>query len=212
MLVTWLKERYFTAEINRPEDDLQILSSVFRLVYSDTNEFLLGLHKILEAIEEAMSEDNIVQNNLSEWRRLLSRSLTVLEGLRQQSSNLIDEFHPSSKGVSSPSYRWHSLDPGLQGPHDIPWKVFYQGPCSRHDFTQTKRLLATLNNSIEAAKNQVHRTSSVLQSTMSLIESKRGISQAESVAKLTELAFFFIPLAFSASFFSMPVDVCLLPR
>ena len=40
---------------------------------------------------------------------------------------------------------------------------------------------------------------------MSLVESKRGISEAESVTKLAELAFFFIPLTFAASLFSMQV-------
>lgn len=40
---------------------------------------------------------------------------------------------------------------------------------------------------------------------MSLIESKRGIAEAESVTKLTEWAFFFIPLTFTASMFSMHV-------
>ena len=40
---------------------------------------------------------------------------------------------------------------------------------------------------------------------MSIVESKRGIAEAESVTKLAELAFFFIPLTFSASIFSMQV-------
>ena len=44
-----------------------------------------------------------------------------------------------------------------------------------------------------------------LVANMSIVESKRGIAEAESVTKLTELAFFFIPLTFSASIFSMQV-------
>lgn len=44
-----------------------------------------------------------------------------------------------------------------------------------------------------------------LLTTMSLVESKRGIAEAESVTRLTELAFFFIPLTFSATVFSMQV-------
>ncbi|KAL8988735.1 MAG: hypothetical protein Q9177_002240 [Variospora cf. flavescens] len=44
-----------------------------------------------------------------------------------------------------------------------------------------------------------------LMTAMSLVESKRGIAEAESVTKLTELAFFFIPLTFAASLFSMQV-------
>lgn len=40
---------------------------------------------------------------------------------------------------------------------------------------------------------------------MSVVESKRGTAEAESVTKLTQLAFLFIPLTFSASIFSMQV-------
>ena len=56
--------------------------------------------------------------------------------------------------------------------------------------------------------NMKQRTQSSYQSlmaNMSIVESKRGIAEAESVTKLTELAFFFIPLTFSASIFSMQV-------
>ena len=41
---------------------------------------------------------------------------------------------------------------------------------------------------------------------MSLLESRRGIAEAESVTKLTELAFLFIPLTFSAALFSMQIE------
>lgn len=42
---------------------------------------------------------------------------------------------------------------------------------------------------------------------MSLIESKKAITQAEQVTKLTQLAFFFIPLTFVAGLFGMNVRV-----
>ncbi|KAL8757625.1 MAG: hypothetical protein Q9184_004161 [Pyrenodesmia sp. 2 TL-2023] len=60
---------------------------------------------------------------------------------------------------------------------------------------------------LHIAKVQERRktTHGSLMTAMSLVESKRGISEAESVTKLTELAFFFIPLTFAASLFSMQV-------
>ncbi|KAI4193099.1 MAG: hypothetical protein LQ348_002970 [Seirophora lacunosa] len=60
---------------------------------------------------------------------------------------------------------------------------------------------------LQVAKVQERRriTYGSLMTAMSLVESKRGISEAESVTKLTELAFFFIPLTFAASLFSMQV-------
>ncbi|KAF2112533.1 hypothetical protein BDV96DRAFT_579863 [Lophiotrema nucula] len=41
---------------------------------------------------------------------------------------------------------------------------------------------------------------------MSLLESKRSIKEAESVTRLTELAFIFIPLTFVSSLFSMQIQ------
>lgn len=60
---------------------------------------------------------------------------------------------------------------------------------------------------LQIAKVQERRriTYGSLMTAMSLVESKRGIAEAESVTKLTELAFFFIPLTFAASLFSMQV-------
>ncbi|RKK89171.1 hypothetical protein BFJ68_g16776 [Fusarium oxysporum] len=47
---------------------------------------------------------------------------------------------------------------------------------------------------------------SVLMSSMSISESQRAITQAERVGKLTLLAFIFVPLSFTTSFFGMNVQ------
>jgi hypothetical protein len=41
---------------------------------------------------------------------------------------------------------------------------------------------------------------------MALLDSRRSIAEAQSVTKLTELAFFFIPLTFAASLFGMQIE------
>ena len=58
---------------------------------------------------------------------------------------------------------------------------------------------------IARLKQRTKQINKSLMANMSIIESKRGIAEAESVTKLTELAFFFIPLTFSASIFGMQV-------
>lgn len=50
-----------------------------------------------------------------------------------------------------------------------------------------------------------HRVQESLRAEMSLLESKRGIEEAESVSRLTELGFIFIPITLATSFFSMQV-------
>lgn len=51
----------------------------------------------------------------------------------------------------------------------------------------------------------IDRSSHSLLAEMQIADSRRGIAEAESVSKLTELAFVFIPLSFVASLFSMQV-------
>ncbi|KAL8845892.1 MAG: hypothetical protein Q9221_008976 [Calogaya cf. arnoldii] len=68
-----------------------------------------------------------------------------------------------------------------------------------------ERLLVQCRLHIAKVQERRRTTHGSLMTAMSLVESKRGISEAESVTKLTELAFFFIPLTFAASLFSMQV-------
>ncbi|KAF4992469.1 hypothetical protein FGRMN_7140 [Fusarium graminum] len=53
---------------------------------------------------------------------------------------------------------------------------------------------------------RVTESISVLMSSMSIWESQRAILQAKSVGKLTFLAFIFVPLSFTTSFFGMSVN------
>lgn len=62
-----------------------------------------------------------------------------------------------------------------------------------------------LARQIDDLITRVEKAHKALRAELSILESKRGIAEAEGVAKLTELAFIFIPLTFSASLFSMQV-------
>lgn len=60
---------------------------------------------------------------------------------------------------------------------------------------------------IQNALEKVNNAYASLRAEMSIMEARRSMEEAESVSKLTELAFIFIPLSFTASLFSMQVDV-----
>lgn len=62
-----------------------------------------------------------------------------------------------------------------------------------------------LRQRIEETIRQTEKVYASLRTEISIIESKRGIAEAESVSKLTELAFIFIPISFAASVFGMQV-------
>lgn len=68
-----------------------------------------------------------------------------------------------------------------------------------------------LLNHVESLKDRTERTFGALMSSMAIVESQRAISQAESISRLTELAFLFIPLGFAASFFGMQLQVSTYP-
>ncbi|TQB74716.1 hypothetical protein MPDQ_004367 [Monascus purpureus] len=57
----------------------------------------------------------------------------------------------------------------------------------------------------EKLRERCERTMKIIMNNTNLAESKRAIVQAERVGKLTMLAFFFVPLSFTSSFFGMNV-------
>lgn len=74
-----------------------------------------------------------------------------------------------------------------------------------HDFPAFKARTTQCTITITRLQQRTEQINKLLMANMSMIESKRGIAEAESVTKLTELAFFFIPLTFSASILGMQV-------
>lgn len=71
--------------------------------------------------------------------------------------------------------------------------------------TEAKRFISYTLNQIDIVVRRNEKSYAALRADMALLESKRGIAQAESVSKLTELGFVFIPLSCVASMFSMQV-------
>lgn len=66
-------------------------------------------------------------------------------------------------------------------------------------------LIDKLTRPIDDAYSQVEKVYNSLRTEMSIIDSRRGIAEAEGVSKLTELAFVFVPVTFAASIFSMQI-------
>lgn len=74
---------------------------------------------------------------------------------------------------------------------------------------QVENLSQTLSKNTQrtlaGCMDLIDRSSQSLLAEMQIADSRRGIAEAESVSKLTELAFVFIPLSFVASLFSMQI-------
>jgi hypothetical protein len=70
---------------------------------------------------------------------------------------------------------------------------------------RVKRLLLEVNDSLDSFGTQMDAAYTALRADLSILESKRSLSEAENVTKLTELAFAFIPLTFACSFLALPL-------
>ncbi len=86
---------------------------------------------------------------------------------------------------------------------------FFTFPYEADDGEPPRELafpLAKLRAKINGTADTCKTLQQLLRAEISLLESKRGIEEAESVSRLTELAFVFIPVTFAASLFSMQVQ------
>jgi hypothetical protein len=72
-------------------------------------------------------------------------------------------------------------------------------------FLEVAHMLNDIDNRIAEVLIRVRNVYAVLRSEMALLDSSRSIAEARTVAKLTELAFAFIPLTFACSIFSMQI-------
>lgn len=63
-----------------------------------------------------------------------------------------------------------------------------------------------LRGELDKAQGRIRVTLEAINSAMALRNSEKGIAEAENVKRLTELAFFFIPLTFAAAIFSIQVQ------
>ena len=155
--------------------DLPLLA-VFQMVRQDTVTLLGHIHHVLDRIGSGSMDERMMQEQLGHWRSVLGRLQADLPAL-EESMGRFFAFPYSSDPEAGPRAPPPPLTEALQ----------------------------KLRADISAMTDRCHKAQESLRAEMSLLESKRGIQEAESVARLTELAFLFIPMTFAASLFSMQV-------
>ena len=162
-------------------DPASHLVYLFEIVHSDTMNTLRHMEFSLREIGQHILDDSLIQQRLVRWRHLLERFGTELQQLEDSLRNFAVFINSS-------------------GPHHT---IKTRNPETHS--SPIKKLLEDSVSQINSVRQLTTRSHKSLMANMSIVESKRGIAEAESVTKLTELAFFFIPLTFSASIFSMQV-------
>ena len=158
------------------------MDCLFAIIHRDTLKTLGIMDEALTQIGREILNDSLIQQRLIDWRLLLERFGVELRTL-DLSLRTTAKFIVTIKTAQDPGY-----------PEEQPSNPYAMTRLLEQGVAEIIRLQQRTNSSYQS-----------LMTNMSIVESKRGIAEAEGVSKLTELAFFFIPLTFSASIFSMQV-------
>lgn len=182
---------------------LQPGTAIFHIPYNDLQDFFRIVDGFLDLIAVSSTNEAAVQRYLPQWRSLLD----ILERELRYFEETVPIFATFLQSIST-------LD---AMPSRLP-------PVHAPD--SAEKLLPTMMTKIATTQSRLRQSFQALVASVSILESRRGIAEAESVTKLTELgspasphfpvhdrlsmltiftAFFFIPLSFAASFFSMQV-------
>ena len=156
------------------------MDALFMIILSDTLTILGSMDAALTAISLVMLDESILQSRVDNWRRIHN------------------QFEGELRRIELSLHRFAGF-----GKESGKRKAIYDKIWGNANWS--KATFAKCLSQISSVRQRTQRSQKALMTTMSLVESKRGIAEAESVTKLTELAFLFIPLTFSASVFSMQV-------
>ncbi|KAJ6125563.1 Mg2+ transporter protein CorA-like/Zinc transport protein ZntB [Penicillium samsonianum] len=159
---------------------VSLLRPLVRIIQQDTMTLLNQLRQILDEIDIEILNDIKMEERLSLWRQIINRAQRELPDLRYSMEPFIEfliKLHPLTSSLEVAAM-------GLEATQDM------------HE----------LWKSIDHIIVRLQRTSASLASNMGLLESRRSIDEAHAVARLTELAFVFVPMSFAASVFGMQIE------
>lgn len=152
--------------------------ALFRIIHDDTNSLVDIIRISCQQIREGTMDEDLMQKRVSFWRSLTRQLNFTLAEMEQQLRVFVNFTYDSETAILA---------------HD------------RRIEMPSERLAKDTRLILNSCITLLDRTSSSLLSEMQIVDSRRSIAEAESVSKLTELAFVFIPLSFVASLFSMQI-------
>ncbi|KAJ5504912.1 Mg2+ transporter protein CorA-like/Zinc transport protein ZntB [Penicillium fimorum] len=159
---------------------VNLLRLLVQIIQHDTMTLLNQVRQVLDEIDIEILDDIKMEDRLSLWRQIINRAQRELPELRYSMEPFIKfliKLHP----LSSPR---EATVMGLEAMQDI------------HELWKNMDHIIV----------RLQRTSASLTSNMGLLESRRSIDEAHAVARLTELAFIFVPMSFAASVFGMQIE------
>ena len=155
---------------------------LLEMILEDERRVVSTINEGLDHIELSLSQDSILSREVDTWRDRLGRWRNLLFHTKNSIRDLGSQFEaipqcPNAKVEKSGL--WPSLPTRLRN----------------------------LERDLDSTSLRLDSTFQVFMSTMSIVESARAIKEAETVTKLTHLAFFFVPLGLVTSAFGMNINV-----
>ncbi|KAK4498802.1 hypothetical protein PRZ48_009312 [Zasmidium cellare] len=175
----------------------------------------------LRKASEATSTAKAVQSWLATMCDETNSVLALLEVVRLDSVAFFDSLDACLKEISE-----DSMDDYLMTRRLADWRQLLNDFESKvteirdslHDFIdfafedpddrpgRVEEIIDELDSRTRGFSRRIEKAYAALRAEMGLFESRRSIAEAETVTKLTELAFVFIPLTFCCGLFSMQVN------
>ena len=181
----------FAALSKSPQGSIKDI--ILRFILEDNLEILSDFREALDFIDVHLSDDIILRQRVQQWRYLLGQWKCHL-------SNDISYISYVSRIL-----HWNRLDseniyPSNPNAEGTGTSRSLSSPSIQTDLDDLTKEISSLTT---RAKSTFHD----IMATMSIVESQKAIAQAETISKLTNLAFFFIPLTLTASIFGMNITV-----
>ena len=181
----------FEAFLEAPERSIKDI--ILKFMLDDHMETMSDFREALDFIDENMPKDPVLRRCLPDWRNLLGKWKKAL------ANDIISIAYVTQILLREPAQRESTTADRDTTDFSAQCHGAYRSP-TRTDFTK-------LAQEVESLTKRTESTFQALMATMAIVESQKAIAQAETISKLTNLAFFFIPLSLTASVFGMNIVV-----
>ncbi|KAI9702191.1 MAG: hypothetical protein M1820_006273 [Bogoriella megaspora] len=166
------------------------MEALVTIIHGDVINLTEVIRSTLEDIREKSASRSVLQveEHVLHWRSSLNRFRYELARLQRRLLTFSRLIHKGTESRVGTDQSWTTDS----GPDTL-------GTDGSRDLVEDASI------QIKETLEEVDGLFNALRAEMAIADSRRGIIEAESVSKLTELAFVFIPLTFAASLFSMQI-------
>lgn len=175
-----------------------VREAISRIVCEDITNILRDMGRSLDTIELELHNDETLQKAMPMWREQLGKWKNALFHQGRSIKQMME---------NSAALNGRPVGKSTAGDGDAEVSTSIPHTTATSDSQNLERKLKRIGDDVKNTYSRIESTFQALMSSITIIESKRAIKEAESVSRLSQLAFFFIPLSLVASLFGINVNV-----